>query len=262
MWKILSGVSALFLLLAAIFSYLNHKDYRTELTLLDHARTNLASVEGHKGTADKKLADTKVELAQVQSERDTSQKQLAEAKASFDELNTTLKGREDTLAIKTDEVAALETELDKIGSLEAVTDQLSRLETQIVEYDEQIASLKNLQAVTLDTKQLTEKTIEDYKTLVSNQQAGRMPQLSARVSQVYGTWGFVVFEAGNRSGVVKDATLDVVRGGSTIGQVVVAQVEPGRSVANIVRNSFSEGSLPQVGDTLRVAAESLAAPRS
>ena len=88
---------------------------------------------------------------------------------------------------------------------------------------------------------------------------GKMPSIRTTVKSVYGEWGFIVIDAGNRQGVVRQATLDVVRGGSIIAQAIVTQVEQGVAVANILKDSVAAGVTVQIGDVVTVSEDSRAA---
>lgn len=258
MWKVLSGVASLFALVAAAFSYFNYNAHRVEKQLADRAQQHLATAIEHKNAADQKLADEKDFLATVTGERDKAQEDLATAKTDLTEAETALEEKEETLTSKTEELAQMEDKLKSVGELEVVQTTLRQLETQLLELDEQIASLNNTLTVALAEKKDTESTIEAYKAKVADQNAGRMPSVRARVNSVFDGWGFVVIGAGNRSGMVSQAKLDVVRGGSVVGQVEVTNVEPSTSVAKILRDTFAPGDTVQPGDSVTVASDSLA----
>ena len=76
------------------------------------------------------------------------------------------------------------------------------------------------------------------------------------VSEVNPQYGYVVIAAGDSQEVVPGAKLDVLRGGEVIGQLKVSSIEPNRSIADVVPNSFVEGSSVQAGDQLRVNSDS------
>jgi len=86
-----------------------------------------------------------------------------------------------------------------------------------------------------------------------------MPAIKTTVRSVHEPWGFVVLNAGDNRGVVTKATLDVLRGGSVIGQLVVTNVEKSLATANIVRSSLAEGETIRPGDVITVSKDSLAA---
>lgn len=260
MWKVLSGIAALFLLISAILAYMNHELYRTEKAKVNTAETRRSQAEGRKAEAENAKSGADNELVQLTSSRDDAQAKLAELKTTLEESNESLAAKETELAGVQESLQALKTEIEKIGDIKVVQATLAQLTTTINEYDEKIATLKNIQAITSEEMTNTGNTIERYAQLVSNQNSGKMPAIRTSVKTVYGDWGFVVINAGNRQGVVRQATLDIVRGGSIIAKAVVTQVEQGVSVANILKDSQAAGVSVQVGDVVTVSADSTAAP--
>ena len=75
----------------------------------------------------------------------------------------------------------------------------------------------------------------------------------ASIVQVDRAYGFITLSAGNNSGVVSGATLDIKRGGTNVGQAKVTNVEQGYAIADVLGVSASE---IQVGDTVTVSSVS------
>jgi hypothetical protein len=73
------------------------------------------------------------------------------------------------------------------------------------------------------------------------------------VIQTDPTFGFVILNSGNTSGVVSGATLDVKRGGEVVGQLKVTNVEQKFAVADVVEGSVAPGSEIRPGDTVTVS---------
>jgi hypothetical protein len=70
-------------------------------------------------------------------------------------------------------------------------------------------------------------------------------------------WGFVTIGAGNGSSVVRQAKLDVVRGNSIVGKVIVTNVSSGSSAAEIVPGSIAPGDSILPGDQVKTGAASM-----
>ena len=259
MWKVLSGIAALFLLISAILAYMNHETFREEKVKVTTAQTRKSAATESKTAAENAKAGSLTERDALTSARDAAQTKLTEMKASLEESNESLAAKDTELAGVTENLDALKTEIEKIGDIKVVQATLAQLTTTINEYDEKIATLKNVQAITTDEMNDTSNTIENYAQLVSNQNSGKMPAIRTSVKTVYGDWGFVVINAGNRQGVVRQATLDIVRGGTIIAKAVVTQVEQGVAVANILKHSQAAGTEVQVGDVVTVSESSTAA---
>jgi len=57
------------------------------------------------------------------------------------------------------------------------------------------------------------------------------------------TWGFVTLAGGDSVGIVKDSTLDVIRNGEKVGEVVVTAVEANTAGASIVPTESGQPAL-------------------
>ena len=258
MWKALSGIAALLLLVSAFFAYKNNAGLATEVTLKDNAESNLAKAEERKSEAESGVLLAENELKTVTSERDLANEQLIAAGAELEELNTTLSEKDATLADIESEAKKAEDALDLIGEIKVIQAKLTQYTTQIADADAKENSLKNLRTAAIDKKLKAEQAIARQKLLVENQSSGRMPEISARVTSIQPEWGFAVISAGSSQGVVGNAKVDFIRGGSVIGQGTVTQLETGRSIITILKNSLAEGDYPQPGDRVSTSSESVA----
>ncbi len=248
MWKLLSGLAALFCLISAVFAYLNYNNYRLESELAARAAQNKSTASEHKANAESVQAEKEVTLVGVENDRDTKLAQAAAKKAEAEEAEAATAEAETMLAERDAELKTMEAALDKVGDIKIVQQKLEELQTKLLEYDEQIASFKNVLAVSLQEERDSSNAIQSYRKLVSDQASGKMPAIRASVSGVIPEFGFVVINAGNSRGVVPQARFDVLRGGEKIGEVVVENVEPGRSVANIDESTLTAGVSIQAGD--------------
>ena len=82
MWKVLSGIAALFLLISAILAYMNHDAYRTEVAKVTVAEQRKSQAEQRKAEAENAKAGADNELVELTSARDDAQAKLAELKSS------------------------------------------------------------------------------------------------------------------------------------------------------------------------------------
>lgn len=258
MWKALSGIAALLLLVSAFFAYKNNAGLATETTLRNNAENNLAKAEERKSEAESGILLAENELKTINSERDLANEQLAEAQAELEELNSTLGEKDSTLADIQDEAKKAEDALDLIGEIKVIQAKLTQYTTQITDAEVKEASLKNLRTIAIDQKQNAELAIARQKQLVENQASGRMPELTARITSVQPEWGFAVISAGSNQGIVGNAKVDFVRGGSVIGQGTITQLETGRSIVTIINNTLSGGDYPRAGDKVSTSSDSIA----
>ena len=133
---------------------------------------------------------------------------------------------EDRLGVeRVDEIDAL---IILAASIETATGKRDNLTAQIAATDAQVAATKG--------------RFENY----TNGQS--LPELNTRIRSIYPNWGFVTLAAGNNAGVVTNSTLNVVRGGETIAQLLVTAVESSSASASIVPDSMASDVTLMVGD--------------
>jgi hypothetical protein len=120
-------------------------------------------------------------------------------------------------------------ELEELGqSITAVEAKLANLTAQ--------SSQAESQATTLRTK----------LEIVGSGQS--LPTLNTRIRSIYPSWGFVTLAAGNNEGVTGNSTLNVVRGGETVAQLLVTAVERNSASASIVPDSLAPDVVLMAGD--------------
>ncbi len=258
MWKALSGIAALLLLVSAFFAYKNNADLATEIKLVGNAENNLAKAEERKSEAESGVLLAENELKTIKSERDLANEQLAAAQAELEELNVTLEEKDTMLAKIENEAKKAEDTLDLLGEIKVIQAKLTQYITQIADAEAKEASLKNQRSIALEQKQNAELAIVRQKQLVENQSSGRMPELTARITSVQPEWGFAVISAGSNQGVVGNAKVDFVRGESVIGQGTVTQLETGRSIVTIINKTLAAGDYPRPGDRISTSSDSVA----
>jgi hypothetical protein len=258
MWKILSGISALLLLVSAGFAYMNYSALRDEKARVSAAKDRRTQAEERRDEADRALSEANTEFATLTTEKQEAETERAEAATKRDESTAQLAAKQTELEAAEERRLTFKTELEKIGPIEEVQAKIAQLRTQLQEANENFARLKNVEALTLDEERRTKEQIAKAQELVSNQYAGRMPQVTTSVRNVYGQWWFLVIGAGSRQGVVRQATLDITRGGEIIAKAQVSMVEPNQSVASIIRDSVAPGIVIQPGDRVTVASTSIA----
>jgi hypothetical protein len=84
--------------------------------------------------------------------------------------------------------------------------------------------------------------------------SGKMTALSARISQNFADWGFVVVSAGANQGVNARTILDVKSGGEVVGKIQVTNLESNVAVCDVL--SVVDGASISAGNAVSVAEES------
>jgi hypothetical protein len=259
MWKPLSIVSGVALLAGGGIYYI------TVRPTLIAERIQVTNAEGYKAsTAKKKLeADEAIkvaesELAKMKDSLSKAERARAEAAAKKEEVAKTVEDATTSKAAATKDLDDLEVRVKDIGGIDAMVAEIKAQEAKRVEYDKQIAKAKATIAAALAGKAAKDKQIAEIKRIDLWQQTGTMaPTFRSRVSAVNPDWGFVTIAAGNSAAVTRQAKLDVIRGNTVVGKLVVTHVSPGSSAAEIVPGSVAPGDAILPGDTVKTGAGSM-----
>ena len=259
MWKPLSIVSGVALLAGGgIF-------YSMVRPVLVAERLQVANAQANQQSAEKKKvemeAGSKVSDKDLEKMKDTlskAERAKVEAAAKKEEIS---KAVEETGTLKTaaaKDLADLDQRMKDLGGLPAMVAELKAQEAKRVEYDKQIATAKSDIESALSRKTSMDKTITDLKRIDTWQQTGTMaPTFRSRITAVNPDWGFVTIGAGNGASVTRQAKLDVVRGSSVVGKVIVTHVSTNSSAAEIVPGSVAPGDSILPGDQVKTGAASL-----
>lgn len=259
MWKPLSIVSGVALLASGgiIYSMVrpvltaerlqaaNAEEYKTKAT-----KEKLAAVAGA-ATAEKELKDMQDSLSKAE-------KAKAEAAAKKEDVAKLVEDATASKVAAAKDLDELEQKMKDLGGLPAMVAELKAQEAKRVEYDNQITTAKSAIENALASKAVLDKQIAELKRIDLWQQTGTMaPTFRSRITAVNQDWGFVTIGAGNSSSVVRQAKLDVVRGNSIVGKVIVTNVASGSSAAEIVPGSVAPGDSILPGDQVKTGAASM-----
>ncbi|MEZ5303419.1 MAG: hypothetical protein R3F11_22675 [Verrucomicrobiales bacterium] len=259
MWRALSVITALLCLGGAIFSYFLMEDLKKERAALSLAKDMLQKADTRKGEMiDAKEAAEK-ERTQFNNDADGKETEVSNAKAANDELGAEKTTVESNINSKKQQLAEWDDKLADVGNAKELKEQFQTETDKLNGLNERIANKTQVLAITNDKIAATNGVIADFRQTQRFRNAGQMDSgFRGNLRSVYGPWGFVVLSSGDRSGVVVNAKLDVMRGGSKVGEIIVTAVEPGSAVADIVRGSVAEGDQLRPGDSVRVAEGSVA----
>ena len=259
MWKSLSIASGVALLAGGGIIY------GMVRPVLVAERLQVTNAEGYKEKADKLKLDAEAaaktadkELETIKESLTKAEKAKAEAAAKKDEIAKAAEEAATAKEAAAKDLSELEAKMKDLGGLDAMVAELKAQEAKRVEYDKQIAAAKADIESALARKVSMDKTIADIKRLDLWQQTGTMaPSFRSRVTAVNPDWGFVTIGAGNSAAVVRQAKLDVVRGSSVVGKLVVTHVSPNSSAAEIVPGSVAPGDAILPGDQVKTGGASL-----
>ncbi|MGK0189863.1 MAG: small-conductance mechanosensitive channel [Verrucomicrobiales bacterium] len=260
MWKTLSIIAALLLAGAGAVSHLKKQDIadaRKDLQLAQDNQANLVelaeSIDGDQGTIEQK----KAKLEAVKEKGEANKTELTDLEERLEAMKLSLEEKDVEKQEAQDALAGMKEKIAVIGRIDELKDVITGLQAEKNAAEGKVANLKSQLFSAINEKNTTDSALNRVKTTELDKASGRMlGSFSTRVGNVDSSWRYITINAGDRQGVVKDAILEVVRGGNVIGKVRVSNVEPTRSAADVVPGSFIEGSSVRPGDQLRVAPES------
>lgn len=260
MANIFAAITAVILAASAYVAYKNQEAFKqevsnseTEKSRLDTSRKRLAELRSERdATIDERTG--------VEEDTVAKQKIEEERKAGNDQLSSDIASKRSEVESNAEKIAEIEDQTKEQGELRELAAKVRRLNSEIAGLEDEKAAGEAKRANLLSVLDGTDSSIENYRSQNESFSKQRSFFDSARISSIYGPWGFVTLNAGNTAGVVTGSTLDVVRGGETVAQLRVRSVESSRASADIVPDSVSEDITLMVGDRVVPSSVVEAAP--
>ncbi len=251
MAKILGILTAVVLAFAAFVATKNKAAYELKISETATQKDLLTRSQARLVTAQGILAALPIERAGV----DAEVSKLLDVESAQAKVNADLKVDSET---KTAKQAANKAELDAVREKTAKTGDIKELASKMNETNQELERLG--QAITSNEASLANLTANNSQTEAEIKAARdkfekfskgeSLPTLNTRIRSIYPNWGFVTLAAGNLAGVVTNSTLDVVRDGQVIAQLLVTAVESNSASASIVPDSVSQDVTLMVGDSV------------
>lgn len=253
--KTVLGLSALLLVLAAIFGAMNNHKVKT-------LRVNAANSDAARDASEQRRAAEQSEIKAREASVAAATAKIAEteSKASKAEAELVQVQKE-----KTDLQTKLQTNETEIASLQK---RIEDAGAKPMDSNPGAASPAELQAQLDEARQLLDSA-EREKALLSDK-LGSLQDRSARLEEetkrkvassgrvgVSGTvlavnqaYNFVVLNLGGRQGVEANSEMLVLRAGTLIGKIRISSVEPSTAIGDIITSSLERGVQVQPGDTV------------
>ncbi|WP_009958874.1 hypothetical protein [Verrucomicrobium spinosum] len=256
LWKLLSGLAAVALLVGVWSSYNNRVSLEEEL------KQSKRAVENNKAV--------KAEFPKVTAQKELKTKQLEDQKKALDEVklektkvdgDTELKTKEGELVKQNLEdvnkqLTQLEDQIKKVGDVKKLLASVQEETEKKKAVDAAIANQQQQLALSDEKISKVQAEITRFQEVEKRQRSGVVePGFTARVAQAFQEFGFVVLNKGNASGMFADAMLDVKRGRTVVAKLKVRDVEQGMSVADLVPGSLAPGESIRSGDLVVAARE-------
>ncbi len=252
--NILLILSVVFMLGSAVLGFMNKTKLDSTLVEKENAIKATATANQETATAKKSLKETGEKLVAVtakvtEMEQTLSAKEAEVAKAAADVTNLTAQLTDKTAAL--DAANAEKERLMAAATTAPTSDAAPATDNSaaITELTAQIEALKSEKQIIGDKLVAAEAKSTELADIVSKAKNAIMAKgLEGQIVAVNQAWGFVVLNLGDRSGVVNNAEMVVMRDGDRIGKIKITSVEPSNSIANILSASVSDGQRVLPGD--------------
>lgn len=243
-------LTAIVLALAAFVAYKNQSAYQTRIDTGKLERAKLAEFqkdfqkaqENFNATVAKTKDEVAVEIVKLTEESAAQKKANGDMKLGIETKTAKVNANKEQL----DDVRA---KTEQVGDLKELADKMRQGESEREELQQSITELEaKLANLTAQNRQAEEQAGSIRGKLEGVSTGQSLPTLNTRIRSFYPTWGFVTLAAGNNGGVITNTTLDVVRDGETIAQLLVTAVERNSASASIIPDSIAPGVTLNIGD--------------
>ncbi len=186
---------------------------------LSKTKTTLKNTTEKLVKTEKDLEDNKAQLAATSSKLDNEQKRASGLQENLTKSNAELKAAKDELfaytatSVKPEEIKGL------VANVKSLTTENEALKAEVA------VAIKKVNVLDLKVKELV--GIQQEDPFIPKEVRGKVLVVDPK-------WDFLVLDVGSRHQVVKNGVLLVSRNGELVAKVRVADVQDGRSIANIM----------------------------
>ncbi|MFC7336390.1 hypothetical protein ACFQY0_04305 [Haloferula chungangensis] len=247
MANIFAILTAVLLAASAFLALKNKEAYTKEIDDRKIAETRLATTQTKLAGLQKRRNDTIAEKNETMQATVGLREEEEQQTAKNDAVKKDISAKREQSESQAAEIAEIKEKTAKAGELKELAGKIKRLQEDIVGLEDEKAAKESQRTNLLAQRESTQSTVtaynEETRKISSKKSFG-----NARISSIFGPWGFVTLSAGNNGGIVSGSTLNVVRGGEPIAELRVRSVESNRASADVVPNSLAEDTTLMVGD--------------
>ncbi|HYF34037.1 MAG TPA: hypothetical protein VD994_02010 [Prosthecobacter sp.] len=259
MTKVLFILSAVVMLVAAVFAYQNGQEFKKARNAAIAANRTVAAELKGLDEVEGKVRTAMGETESVQQEVNVEAEKIKSQKLRVAQADAEIKRVQDETADKDKMMAEMRLKLDKLPQgvkPETLVEDINTIKKKIGELEAE-AELKKKDVVAVEEKVTAAQTaLQDIQRKIEERRKSfDRNSLAARVVAVNNDWGFVVIDAGQTQGIGEATKLLVTRGTQTVGKLNIISVQGNRTVANILPDTLAQGMTIQPGD--RVILENL-----
>lgn len=254
MANIFGILTAIVLALTAFVAYKNKAVYEEKISETATQKNNLAQSQARLKTAQDGVTDTNGKLTESEAEIVKLTEDSATQKKAVDDLKLQIEAKTAKVASNKEQLDDIRDKTAQHGDIKDLANKMREASAERESLTQSIADneakLANLTAQNTQAESQASVVRSRLEVMSSGQS---LPTLNTRIRSIYPTWGFVTLAAGNNGGVVANSTLNVVRDGQTIAQLLVTSVERGSASASIIPDSVAPDVTLMVGDRVVAA---------
>ncbi|RPJ31826.1 MAG: hypothetical protein EHM17_01325 [Verrucomicrobiaceae bacterium] len=255
MANIFGILTAIVLALSAFIALKNKAAYEGRITETATQKDNLTKSQARLKTAQDSLSEVADKtLVEVEAAIVTLTGEAATVKKTNDDLKLQIETKTAKVNSNKEQLDDVRDRTAQVGDLKELADKMREASAGREETAQSItdteAKLANLTA----QNSQAEGQANSIRAKLDGVSTGQsLPTLNTRIRSIYPSWGFVTLAAGNNGGVIANTTLNVVRGGEVIAQLLVTAVERNSASASIVPDSVAPNVSLMVGDRVVAA---------
>jgi hypothetical protein len=271
--RTVSGLTIVFLVLAAFFGFLNIqkvKALRTNATnaqvARDAAERRHAQQALNAQTGDTAGAEQQSKVAEAENRAAKAEADLVQVQKEKADLQVKLDANQQEIASLQKAVEASKNANPPVaGSSPTEGAQTAELQSQVDDLRRQLDSAEKEKALLAEKIHETQERTTQSKETKKRRETGALQRetVSPRRAGLHGTvlaynqaYNFVVLNLGARNGVETNSEMLVLRDGTLIGKIRISSVEPATAIGDIITNSLARGVQVQPGDNVIYAGTS------
>lgn len=243
-------LTAIILAISAFVALKNKKAYEDSIEQTHVQKEALVKSEARLAAAEEEMNVTLPgEIKALNTEIDTLAAAEAAQKKSNDAVTAQVEEKTKKIASNKEKLDAIREKTSKTGDITSLAVKMKEMNAELVELatsiDSASAKLANLTAQSASSDAQVTATKSKFEKFASGES---LVNVNTRIRAIYPNWGFVTLASGNNAGIVANSTLNVVRDGQTIAQLLVTAVESSTASASIVPDSLAADATLMVGD--------------
>jgi len=268
--RTLSGLAIVFLVVAALFSFLNSQKMKT-------LRATAASAKAERDAGELRRHNDRLDApsdeapgAEQQSKIHEAENRATKAEAELAQAQKEKADLQSRMDAKQQEIASLQKRVEQADKTSSAiigppaAAQNPDLQSQIDDLRHQLDSAEKEKAFLAtklqDAQERGAPAKETKKRLAAGAQreavGGHRTGVRGTVLAYNQAYNFAVLNLGARNGVETNSEMLVLRDGTLIGKIRISSVEPATAIGDILTNSLARGVQVQPGDTVIYAGTS------